>query len=247
LHNAIKYTPTGGCIELEARQQGNQVTVHIKDSGIGIDADFLPELFELFTQADRSLERSDGGLGLGLTLVRRLVEQHGGSISAHSDGAGCGSEFVVRLPLVTAPVSAVLEADDHTLVAADAPPRHRILVVDDNVSSAKVMRRILGQRQHHDVELAYDGNAACDIAQTFQPDIIFLDIGLPGKSGYEVAQELRRQPAFANTLLVALTGYGSAEDRRRSQAAGFDIHLVKPVTAKVLRQVIRQHDPPRLY
>jgi signal transduction histidine kinase/CheY-like chemotaxis protein len=246
LHNAIKYTPTGGRIEIEARQHGEQVTIHIKDNGIGIDADFLPELFELFTQADRSLERSDGGLGIGLTLVRRLVEQHGGSISAHSDGVGRGSEFVVRLPLAEIPASAAPAADDHTLVAVEAPPRYRILVVDDNVSSAKVMRRILGQRQHHDVELAYDGNAACDIAQTFQPDIIFLDIGLPGKSGYEVAHELRRQPAFANTFLIALTGYGSAEDRRRSQEAGFDIHLVKPVTAKVLRQVIMERDLPPL-
>jgi CheY-like chemotaxis protein len=125
-------------------------------------------------------------------------------------------------------------------VAEDTQPRCRILVVDDNVSSAKVMHRILSARWHHDVELAYDGNAVNEVAQAFQPDIIFLDIGLPGKNGYEVAQELRRQPAFANALLVALTGYGSAQDREQSQAAGFDLHLVKPVTAKVLRQVIRE-------
>ncbi|MDH3601251.1 MAG: PAS domain S-box protein [Candidatus Tectomicrobia bacterium] len=240
LHNAIKYTPSGGRIELEARQHGDQIAVHIKDNGIGINPDFLPELFELFTQADRSLDRSSGGLGIGLTLVRRLVEQHGGSISASSVGVGHGSEFVVRLPLVEAPASAAPEAEGQTPVAEDAQPRCRILVVDDNVSSAKVMRRILGGRWHHDVELAYDGNAVGEVAQAFQPDIIFLDIGLPGKNGYEVARELRRQPAFTHTLLVALTGYGSAEDRRKSQAAGFDIHLVKPVTAKALRQVIME-------
>jgi len=241
LHNAIKYTPSGGRIEFEARAQGDQVAVHIKDNGIGINPSFLPELFELFTQADRSLDRSSGGLGIGLTLVRRLVEQHGGSISAYSGGIGHGSEFVVHLPLIEAPAPAAPGAVEPTPVAEDAQPRCRILVVDDNVSSAKVMRRILSARWHHDVELAYDGNAVNEVAQAFQPDIIFLDIGLPGKNGYEVAQELRRQPAFANTLLVALTGYGSAQDRGRSQAAGFDIHLVKPVTAKVLRQVIMEH------
>ena len=240
LHNAIKYTPSGGRIELEARQQGDQVAVYIKDNGIGINPDFLPELFELFTQADRSLDRSSGGLGIGLTLVRRLVEQHGGSISAYSDGVGYGSEFGVRLPFVEAPAPAAPGEEEPTPVAEDAQWRCRILVVDDNISSAKVMRRILGARWHHDVELAYDGNAVREVAQAFQPDIIFLDIGLPGKNGYEVAQELRQQPAFANTLLVALTGYGSAQDREKSQAAGFDIHLVKPVTAKVLRQVIME-------
>jgi PAS domain S-box-containing protein len=240
LHNAIKYTPSGGRIELEARPQGDQVAVHIKDNGIGINPNFLPELFELFTQADRSLDRSSGGLGIGLTLVRRLVEQHGGSISAYSDGIGHGSEFVVCLPLIEAPAPVAASEEEPMPVAEDTQPRCRILVVDDNISSAKVMHRILSARWHHDVELAYDGNAVNEVAQAFQPDIIFLDIGLPGKNGYEVAQELRRQPAFANALLVALTGYGSAQDREQSQAAGFDLHLVKPVTAKVLRQVIRE-------
>jgi CheY-like chemotaxis protein len=216
------------------------VAVHIKDNGIGINPNFLPELFELFTQADRSLDRSSGGLGIGLTLVRRLVEQHGGSISAYSDGIGHGSEFVVCLPLIEAPAPVAASEEEPMPVAEDTQPRCRILVVDDNVSSAKVMHRILSARWHHDVELAYDGNAVNEVAQAFQPDIIFLDIGLPGKNGYEVAQELRRQPAFANALLVALTGYGSAQDREQSQAAGFDLHLVKPVTAKVLRQVIRE-------
>jgi CheY-like chemotaxis protein len=147
---------------------------------------------------------------------------------------------VVRLPLVEAPVLAAPDPGSQTSVAEDTPPRCRILVVDDNVSSAKVMRRILGSRWHHDVELVYDGNAVYEIAQAFRPDIIFLDIGLPGKDGYAVARELRRQPAFANTLLVALTGYGSAEDRRKSQAAGFDLHLVKPVTANILWQTIME-------
>jgi two-component system CheB/CheR fusion protein len=241
LHNAIKYTPSGGRIELEVRQQGDQVAVHIKDNGIGINPDYLSELYELFTQADRSLDRSSGGLGIGLTLVRRLVEQHGGRISAHSEGVGQGCEFVVCLPLVEAPAPAPPEQEGPTLGTDDAQPRCRILVVDDNVSLAKVMRRILGARWHHEVELVYDGNAVREVAQAFQPDIIFLDIGLPGKNGYEVARELRRQPVFAHTLLVALTGYGSAEDRRKSQESGFDIHLVKPVTAKVLRQVIMEH------
>jgi CheY-like chemotaxis protein len=145
------------------------------------------------------------------------------------------------LPLVEAPAPAPPEQEGPTLGTDDAQPRCRILVVDDNVSLAKVMRRILGARWHHEVELVYDGNAVGEVAQAFQPDIIFLDIGLPGKNGYEVAQELRRQPVFAHTLLVALTGYGSAEDRRKSQESGFDIHLVKPVTAKVLRQVIMEH------
>ena len=189
----------------------------------------LPHVFDLFTQANRSLGRSQGGLGIGLTLVRSLVEMHGGSVEARSEGPDKGSEFIVRLPAL-----APLKGEASPAGRPAQPPRpgdgvrHRVLIVDDNVAIASVLAEIISH-WHHETRVTHTGEAALNIVKTYQPDIVLLDIGLPGISGYDVAEQLRRQPEFSRTLLVAITGYGQEEDRRRSRAAGFNHHLVKPV------------------
>jgi signal transduction histidine kinase/CheY-like chemotaxis protein len=241
LNNAAKYTEPGGRIDLEAGREGEFAVVRVRDTGIGIAPELLPRVFELFTQAERSLDRSQGGLGIGLTLVRRLVEMHGGSVSAASRGVGQGSEFVVRLPVSTA------VGDDQ---AADgecpAPPREpraseprRVLIVDDNQDAARMLARLL-HADGHRVEVVYDGPAALEAARARPPDVVLLDIGLPGMDGYEVARRLREQEGPHRALLVALTGYGQEDDVRRSRAAGFDDHRVKPVDLDVLRPLIER-------
>jgi signal transduction histidine kinase len=232
LVNAAKYTDKAGYIWLTGQREDQEAVIRVRDTGIGIDAKLLPEIFDLFVQSDRSLARSQGGLGIGLTLVKRLVELHGGSVTAHSPGLGQGSEFVVRL--------AALAGDRVTMVAKlgcrghesdeirRAPAPRRVLVVDDNVdaaSSAAMLLRFLG----HEVQTAHDGAAALAAATSFVPDVALLDIGLPGMSGYELARALRARPEFRTLTLVALTGYGNEEDRRKSIEAGFNRHLVKPV------------------
>jgi signal transduction histidine kinase len=232
LLNAAKYTDKAGHIWLSGAREQDEAVVRVRDTGVGIDADLLPEIFDLFVQSNRSLARSQGGLGIGLTLVKRLVELHGGSVHANSAAPGQGSEFVVRLPaLPENPVHAVamLESQD---IGRAANPR-RVLVVDDNVdaaASAAMLLRFLG----HEVETAHDGNAALAAAAHFRPEVAFLDIGLPGMSGYDLAKAFRAQPEFARLLLVALTGYGKEEDRRMSQEAGFDRHMIKPVDPAAL-------------
>lgn len=195
--------------------------------GRRIAADVLPHVFDLFAQADRSLDRSQGGLGIGLTLVQKLVELHDGTVEAHSEGVGKGSEFVVTLPVLS----------EHPQVPAgdskSQPPRQaekplRVLVVDDNVDSAESLRMVLTMSGHQ-VETAYCGQVALETAEKFRPHVMFLDIGLPGLNGYQVAERLRQTPSASNVVLVAMTGYGREEDRRRSREAGFDYHLVKPV------------------
>ena len=223
LSNAAKYTPEGGKITVRAFPLDGQVVYKIKDTGIGIPPEMLPRVFELFTQVDRSLDRSQGGLGIGLTVVRKLAEMHGGSVSAASEGLGQGSEFTVRLPIAAAIPAELPEA----IPAAHVSPL-RILVVDDNVDMAKSLATLL-ERAGHTITTAHDGLAALAAARNFHPDAIVLDIGLPGLDGYRVAEALRREPAFANVRLVAVSGYGQAEDRNRAKAAGFDRHLVKPV------------------
>jgi two-component system CheB/CheR fusion protein len=236
LNNSAKYTEPGGNISLTAELRPGEVWVRIKDNGLGIPADALPRIFEMFSQVDRNLERAQGGLGIGLTLVRSLVEMHGGAVAAHSDGPGQGSEFIVRLPMVEQeqadPESQVPGAD-----SAEATQRRRILVVDDNRDSAislGMMLKIMG----NEIRTAHDGLAAIDAAAKFLPDIILLDIGLPKLNGYEACRLIREQPWSQGMMIVALTGWGQDEDRRRSAEAGFNHHLVKPVDIGVLQTLL---------
>jgi signal transduction histidine kinase/DNA-binding response OmpR family regulator len=238
LNNAAKYTPDGGQIWLSAAPDGGEAVFRVRDTGAGIPRDMLSKVFDLFTQVDRSLDRSEGGLGIGLTLVRRLVELHGGRVAAFSEGPGRGSEFVVRLPLLSS------ESGPSTVAGGGAAPGAdsikapcRVLVVDDNTSAADglaVLLRLSG----HEVQLAHDGETALEAAGTFRPDVILLDIGLPGVDGYEVARRLRAQPASREVMLVAISGYGQDDDLERSRQAGFDHHFIKPVDFSTLRVVL---------
>jgi len=231
LNNAAKYTPEGGRIWLTAGQEGDAAVLRVRDDGIGIPAAMLPHIFEMFTQA----ERGRGGLGIGLTLVRRLVELHGGSVEAHSGGPGQGSEFVVRLPLPTRVPPAPLPAAPAT--GAPSAAGRRILIVDDNQDSADSLATLL-QMLGNVTATAYDGSAGLKLAQEMRPDLVLLDIGMPGLDGYEVARRLRQQPEFQNVTLCAMTGWGQEEDRRKSRAAGFDHHLVKPVDLTALQPLL---------
>jgi signal transduction histidine kinase len=236
LNNAAKYTEPGGRILLNAEQVGDNIVVRVSDSGMGIPADVLPHVFELFAQADRSLDRSQGGLGIGLTLVRRLVEMHGGTVEASSPGPGHGSEFVVRIPAVSH-----VELLPETETPADETVMDsvglRVLVVDDNVDVARTLAMVLSE-VGHEVHTVHDGPSALDATGDLRPDIVFLDLGLPGMDGYEVARRIRRQPVGDSLVLVALSGYGREEDLRRSRAAGFDLHLTKPVGLAVLEPLL---------
>ena len=206
----------------------------MKDTGVGIAPDLLPRIFDLFIQGDRTLDRSRDGLGIGLTLSQKLVELHGGTIEAHSEGAGTGSEFVVRFPILleTAPPDA--EPDQ---VAGSASQALRILVVDDSEDTADTMGTLL-EMAGHAVQIAHSGPAALEAAATFRPEVVLLDIGLPGLDGYQVAERLRADPAMAGVTLIAASGYGQEEDRRRSAEAGIDRHLVKPVDLKELQDLL---------
>ncbi len=234
LNNAAKYTEQGGRIWLTVEREGGQVAIRVKDTGIGIPPEMLPRIFEMFTQVDRSLERSQGGLGIGLTLVQRLVEMHGGTIEAHSGGPGEGSEFIVRLPVA-------IEVKDRgargtTGEKMAAPAKCRILVVDDNQDAADslaMLLRMLGNEVH----TAHDGLEAVGAAAVFRPDVVLLDIGLPKLNGYEAARRIREQQG-KDVVLVALTGWGQEEDRRRSREAGFDHHMTKPVEFDVLQKLL---------
>jgi signal transduction histidine kinase/ActR/RegA family two-component response regulator len=234
LNNAAKYTQEGGQIGLTAGREGGDVVVRVRDDGVGIAAELLPHVFDLFTQGDHSLARSGGGLGIGLTLVKKLVELHGGSVEAHSDGADQGSEFVVRLPALSlAPGPVSFDSMDQGQRTKDKGPSRRVLVVDDNVDAAESLA-ILLHMEGHEVRTTYDGPAALGAAETFRPEIVLLDIGLPKMDGYEVARRLRRAPGLEKVVLVALTGYGQEEDRRSSREATIDHHLVKPVDPEAL-------------
>jgi PAS domain S-box-containing protein len=242
LNNAAKYTEPGGRITLTAAREGDEAVVRVRDTGVGVAADMLPKIFDLFVQADRSLDRAQGGMGVGLTLVRRLVELHGGGVQAYSDGPGKGSEFVVRLPAAPAAPPEENGRREDRPAADRRPPRRRILVVDDNADVAEslaLMLRLDGQ----DVRVARDGPAALEAARAEPPEVVFLDIGMPGMDGCEAARRLRQLPGVENALLVALTGWGQEEDRRRTAEAGFDHHLVKPVEPATLHTLLQR--PPR--
>ncbi|WP_437896805.1 PAS domain S-box protein [Sorangium sp. So ce124] len=228
LTNAAKYTPEGGRIWLSAGQEGAEIVVRVKDTGVGIPSEMLPRIFGLFEQAHPTLDRARGGLGLGLTLVKRLVEMHRGSVSAASEGEGRGSEFTVRLPAV----EAAAEPGEAVEPASSARPR-RVLVVDDNRDHAFALALLLEQAGHA-IGLAHDGASALEMARSFAPDVVLLDIGLPEMDGYEVARRMRRSPGATELKIIAFTGYGQQDDLRRSREAGCDAHLVKPIAPDVL-------------
>jgi PAS domain S-box-containing protein len=239
LNNAAKFTADGGQIWLTARREGSDIVVSIRDNGVGIPADMLPKVFEMFTQVDPSPGRTHGGLGIGLTLVKRLVQMHGGTIEARSGGPGQGSEFLARLPAIAPefPVEPeALRADGQGDVP---PPCRRILVVDDNEDSAESLGTLL-RLKGHDVQIAHEGEAALAAARAYRPEVVLLDIGMPGLDGYAVARRLRQEDGCDQVLLIALTGYGQDDDRRRSREAGFDDHLVKPIDLAALEALLQR-------
>ena len=232
LNNAAKYTNHGGLITVATRRENGEAVVSVKDNGIGIAPALLSQVFDMFMQVDRSTRRSQGGLGIGLTLVRSLVAMHGGTVEARSEGQGLGSEFIVRLPLIEQP--AVAAAQQRRM---EPLPSRRILIVDDSRDggeSLAMLLRVLGA----EVALAHSGRNALECVDTFKPDVVLLDIGMPGMDGYEVAGRIRANPANRHISLIALTGWGQDEDRRRSVAAGFNHHLVKPADIDQLRQLL---------
>ena len=240
LDNAAKYTDPGGRIWLSAQREGDKAVIKVRDSGIGIPSELMPRIFEMFTQAGLSIERAQGGLGVGLSLVDRLVTLHGGTVSAASAGAGKGSEFTIRLPVAPAHKAASPERQDGG--QQPLPGTHcRVLVVDDNQDSADslaMLLRMLG----HEVATANDGVRALVMAAEFRPDVAILDIGLPRLNGYDVATQIRQQPWAKDVVLVALTGWGQEQHRRRSAESGFNHHLTKPVEFDVLQQILAAAD-----
>ncbi len=243
LNNAAKYTEPAGQIRLSAERQGSEVVVKVRDTGIGISGEVLPRVFDIFTQGDRSLERAQGGLGIGLSLVRGLVELHGGSVAAHSAGLGQGSEFTVRLPVLASAAREIRTADGDGEPPAVAAAHRRILVADDNTDSAESLALLLTLRGS-EVRTAHDGWEAVETAAAFGPDIVLLDIGMPRLNGYEAARKIREQARGKRVVLIALTGWGQDEDRRRSTDAGFDFHLVKPVDFAALEQLLASLEIP---
>jgi CheY-like chemotaxis protein/anti-sigma regulatory factor (Ser/Thr protein kinase) len=236
--NAAKYTPQNGRVRVAAGEDNGDVTIKVTDNGIGLSAEMCQHVFDLFAQADRALDRSEGGLGIGLTVARRLAELHGGSVSVESPGLGQGSTFTVRLPLAESPEEVAPQR-------LNKPPslsqELRILVVDDNHDTA-ISAAMLLRAYGHVVQTAHNGAASLELARTFQPQVILLDIGLPGMNGYEVAQTLRRE-GFHDATIVAISGYGQVEDRQRSGQAGFDHHFVKPVDYAKVLAVLNNAEP----
>jgi CheY-like chemotaxis protein len=254
LHNAAKYTEHGGTIQLCATRGEHEVALRVRDTGIGIAAEVLPRVFELFVQGEQSSDRAAGGLGIGLTLVKRMVEMHGGEVSARSEGLGRGAEFVVRLPLAASqPPTA-----DRSPSTKDAPTvgcelsavshsrRLRILLIEDNPDVRDTLKELL-EIEGHDVTLAEDGPSGVELAGNgAKHDVALVDIGLPGLDGYSVAQRLSdfRRSKGSPARLIAMSGYGQAADRRRAIAAGFDAHLVKPVDPELLTRMLAAPAPP---
>jgi CheY-like chemotaxis protein/two-component sensor histidine kinase len=242
LNNAAKYTEDGGKIDLSARLEDGEVAVSVRDTGVGISPDVLPRVFDLFAQGDRSLDRSQGGLGIGLTMVKNLIEMQGGTVRAHSEGMGKGSEFVVRLPFLSVQEPESEEEAGETPVVPEAAPRSeklKVLVVEDNKDAADSLCDIL-EFMGYDVRHASTGPVGIETACAFDPRVVLCDIGLPGMDGYQVAERLRSEPKFKDTVLVALTGYGQAEDREKTRNAGFDHHLVKPVDPERIRELLSE-------
>jgi CheY-like chemotaxis protein len=239
LNNAAKYTPPNGQIGLSVEPCNGEVLIRVRDNGLGIPPAMLPRVFNMFTQVERTRDHAQGGLGIGLTLVRRLVEMHKGRIEAFSEGTGKGSEFVIRLPLATEALEPhqLDGALDSHLHDGTVRPRLRVLVVDDNLDSLTSLAMLL--RMSGDaVRTASDGTAALEVAKSFRPEVVLLDLGLPGMDGYEIGRRIRKMPESKSAILVAQTGWGQDDDRRRSAEAGFDAHLVKPVVPAELQKIL---------
>jgi CheY-like chemotaxis protein/anti-sigma regulatory factor (Ser/Thr protein kinase) len=234
LTNAAKYTDAGGRIDVTAAAEGSTAALRVADSGSGIAPEMLATVFDLFAQAPQDVDRSQGGLGLGLAIVRSLVGAHGGTVSAHSDGKGMGSTFTLRLPLIAAPIENPAESAARAPQGA-AASGSRILIVDDNVDAAELLAESL-QALGHTTHLAFDGPGAIVAAREFLPEVVLLDLGLPVMDGFEVAGQLRSERQFKDVAIVAVTGYGQALDRERTRDAGFDDHIVKPVDLEYLKQ-----------
>jgi len=236
LTNAAKYTPPGGRIEIRSASDGDDVVVTVSDNGVGIDADAQASVFDMFTQARGSAGRSQGGLGIGLALVRRLVELHGGAVGVSSGGAGAGSSFSVRLPAVDAAAGAPMPSAasrEHAPVAC-----RRILVADDNRDAAELLAATL-RLQGHIVQVANDGEAALALALSLLPEVAFLDLGMPKKDGFQLAREMRATPRLGQLVLIAVSGWGGEADRTLSRQAGFDEHLTKPIRASDIARALR--------
>jgi CheY-like chemotaxis protein len=243
INNASKFSPPRSHIRLEGTLDGGELQLTVQDEGAGIEPEFLPHMFDLFAQADQSLDRSQGGLGIGLTLVKHLVELHGGRVWAASEGLGKGARVTVALPArvgthaaATPPMIAVRPAGRGAA--------SRILVVDDLAASAETLMTLL-EMEGFEVKVAHEGHAALALAREFRPHVVLLDIGLPGMNGFEVAHGLRSQPESCDALLIALTGYGEAESRTRSAQAGFDFHMVKPADVNLLLTMIADPNEAR--
>jgi signal transduction histidine kinase/ActR/RegA family two-component response regulator len=239
LNNAAKYQNEGGMIALTVEREANSAVITVRDRGIGIAPEMLSEIFELFSQGERTLDRAQGGLGVGLSLVKTVVSLHGGSVSAASDGIGRGSEFSMRLPCLLQELDGYRPSEEGEFAEVPECPPLRILVVDDSRDSADSLSRLL-QLAGHEVLTAHEAEQALHLAATAQPAVVLLDIGLPGMDGYEVCRRLR-QSGLTNALIVAMTGYGLERDRRRSQEAGFDTHMVKPVPPSELLKLMAEH------
>ena len=233
LNNAAKYTDEGGQIWVTLQQEGSEIVLRVRDTGVGIAPELLPRIFDLFTQAGRTLARSQGGLGIGLSLVQKLVELHGGTVEAHSTGLGQGSEFIVCLPVLSPATESIT-----SIKTAERPTQpSRMLVVDDNRDAAD-MHVMLLQMFGHEAQAAYSSQTALEMAVKYQPNFVLLDIGLPEMDGYEVARHLRQHPQTKDVWIIAISGYGQDSDRQRSQEASFDYHLVKPVDSRELRDLL---------
>jgi signal transduction histidine kinase/ActR/RegA family two-component response regulator len=239
LHNAAKYTPESGEIRVSVAREPGTARISVRDTGCGIPPELLSHIFEMFQQVDQTLDRAQGGLGIGLTLAKRLIEMHGGSIEAHSDGEGRGSEFVISLPTDSAEATAEVETKPVAGPSRELP-RHRILVVDDLHESAQTLARML-RAMGQEVATAHDGPSALTRVGEYQPGVVFLDIAMPGMNGYEVARRIRASDGVEPPVLVALTGYGQDEDRRRARDAGFDFHLTKPTSTEQLTSVLSRN------
>jgi len=236
LDNAAKYTDAGGRIQLSIDTSAHSVTFRVQDNGIGIPASVLPHIFDLFTQADHSIARTQSGLGIGLTLVKRMVEMHGGRVEVHSDGPGCGSEFLVHLPREVR--SQRQQQTTAPIASAGIQTPLRVLVVDDNHDTAESLALLL-QLEGHDVAVAFDGVSALAEAARFQPQAVLLDLGMPGMDGYDVVRELRTREATKSAVILALSGYGQPDDKARAKAAGFTDHLTKPVEPTSLLSILK--------